>query len=571
MPPQYSKKLFGFLLAYSPNLVFVSILLGIISGLAYTFIIPLIIHAIKLLGEDDLEMLNSETLYILGFEVSNPKYAFTFFGLVMFILICRTISQVILQTVATKATKQLRTEIYKRISQLPIAELERIGSARLLAIITNDIPYIMAGAASFPGIMISSATIFGMLGFLIYLNVDVFLFIMGTIFVGIVSYRIPLYFGDKLYGKARRHFDNIHEGIHGLVHGAKELKLNKTKRESFMEEALDIHEENHSAYSIKGNVFVTLALNYGNLMSFVAIGIATFVLSNHYSVSVETLLAIVMAMLYITGPLSAILNNISPIMRGSVSLRKLNCVLSDMPIELEGGRRGPDKCDSLTFSGVKYAYKNSDNEIGFEVGPINLTLNRGEVSFIVGGNGSGKSTLGKLLTLHYLPSCGEITMGDTLVTDENREQCRQSISAIYSDFYLFTKLYGIEQQELDNLGQYYLEYLALDKKVTIDKDHFSTRSLSDGQKRRLALIVMYLEKRDIYLFDEWAADQDPQFREVFYTQIIPELKKSGKIVIVISHDDRYFYLADNIVEMEDGKLTQTKMNSPVPERLVRNI
>ncbi|SDM20561.1 putative ATP-binding cassette transporter [Franzmannia pantelleriensis] len=67
-------------------------------------------------------------------------------------------------------------------------------------------------------------------------------------------------------------------------------------------------------------------------------------------------------------------------------------------------------------------------------------------------------------------------------------------------------------------------------------------------------MVAYLEDRPFLVFDEWAADQDPLFKEVFYREVLPELKRMGKAVLVISHDDRYFPLADRLVRLESGKL-----------------
>jgi putative ATP-binding cassette transporter len=83
---------------------------------------------------------------------------------------------------------------------------------------------------------------------------------------------------------------------------------------------------------------------------------------------------------------------------------------------------------------------------------------------------------------------------------------------------------------------------------------FSNRALSTGQRKRLALVVAYLEDRPFYLFDEWAADQDPSFKAVFYEQLLPELRARGKAVIVITHDDRYFDLADRLLKLDNGQI-----------------
>ncbi|WJY14198.1 ATP-binding cassette domain-containing protein [Pectobacteriaceae bacterium CE90] len=175
------------------------------------------------------------------------------------------------------------------------------------------------------------------------------------------------------------------------------------------------------------------------------------------------------------------------------------------------------------------------------------------MTFIVGGNGSGKSTLGKIISQHYIPSQGEIYFGEQVITASNRSAARCLISAIYSDFYTFKKLYGQLSNDAPELTEHYLKYLQLDKAVEINANVISNTNLSDGQKRRLALLTSLLEDREIYLFDEWAADQDPRFKQFFYQEILPYLRDKGKVVITITHDDRYFSSADKIITMEDGK------------------
>jgi putative pyoverdin transport system ATP-binding/permease protein len=96
--------------------------------------------------------------------------------------------------------------------------------------------------------------------------------------------------------------------------------------------------------------------------------------------------------------------------------------------------------------------------------------------------------------------------------------------------------------------------LQLSHKVQVKDGSLSTTELSQGQRKRLALLTAYLDDRPIYLFDEWVADQDPFFREVFYQQILPELKKRDKAVLVISHDDRYFHLCDRLIKLDYGQI-----------------
>jgi putative pyoverdin transport system ATP-binding/permease protein len=193
-------------------------------------------------------------------------------------------------------------------------------------------------------------------------------------------------------------------------------------------------------------------------------------------------------------------------------------------------------------------------EMGFLLGPISLTLLPGQITFIVGGNGSGKSTLAKLITGLYPARTGSIYLDGVPITDENREWYRQHFSAIFSDFYLFDSYLGFNHSDLDQEVQSYLKQLQLDHKVQVRDGVLSTTNLSQGQRKRLALLTSYLEDRPVYLFDEWASDQDPHFRDLFYRQILVRLKELGKAVIVITHDDRYFNLADNIIKLDYGQV-----------------
>jgi len=240
-----------------------------------------------------------------------------------------------------------------------------------------------------------------------------------------------------------------------------------------------------------------------------------------------------------------------------ISYNKLNSIVGDLPDEgVSHHVSVVPEWKTIRLDKLCYQYSGHSGEPGFSIGPFDLNIQRGEITFIAGGNGSGKSTLSKLLTLHYRPSAGDIYFDSVKLSKDNIAEYRNIVSAIFTDFYLFRNLLMTIDKRVEGEVKYYLNRLKLNGKVKLDGDAFSTLALSDGQKKRLALLVAFIEDKQLYLFDEWAADQDPEFKGIFYNEILPALKKAGKAVVVITHDDRYFDLADKLVVMENGRIAK---------------
>jgi len=212
---------------------------------------------------------------------------------------------------------------------------------------------------------------------------------------------------------------------------------------------------------------------------------------------------------------------------------------------------------TISFHGVCFHYKDPDGKASFQVGPIDGEIRRGEVLFLVGGNGSGKTTLLKLFTALYLPTQGAMYLDDVEIGPANIQSYRNLFSAIFSDFYLFEKLHGLSAADPERINQL-LRLMEISDKTAFIEGRFTNIHLSTGQRKRLALVVSYLEEKPVYVFDEVAADQDPEFRRYFYEALLPELKNSGKTVVVVSHDDRYFHAGDRVLQMDYGKLTASR-------------
>lgn len=544
--------MFSTLSRRAPNKVFLSIFLGAFSGVIYSLLIPLLTSALQP-GDPHFESASGKPYYLFHLEIANAPVALLFGIACLLIVTFRSTSQITLTRVAMDAASELRVRLYDRIVRAPIPVLERVGSPRLVTTITTDVPRIIMGAQMLPELLMSMVTLIGMLGFLLLLNSHVFWFVLECIFFGAITYELPLLAGKRFLVRAAASADALQKSVDGLIQGIKELKLNDAKRHAYFEETLIATERSLLHAQKTGNTIMNVASTYGDMISFFAIGAITFVFVNYHSIASAELIGVIMALLYITAPISIILNMMPQISLAQVSFGRVSALLEELPDEGAMAPAAANKWESLRLKQVSYQHQATDDVPGFKVGPFDLEIRKGEIAFIVGGNGSGKSTLSKLMTLHYPALSGEIYFGDNLITRETINTYRQDVVAIYSDYYLFDRLHGkiVEQHEVDH----YLCALKLDKKVQYKDGKFSTLSLSDGQRRRMALVAAFIEDKELYLFDEWAADQDPNFKEAFYHEILPSLKARRKAVIVITHDDRYFHVADKVVTMADGAIT----------------
>jgi putative ATP-binding cassette transporter len=209
---------------------------------------------------------------------------------------------------------------------------------------------------------------------------------------------------------------------------------------------------------------------------------------------------------------------------------------------------------TIRFDGICFTYRDPDGNSTFQVGPIDGEVRRGEILLLVGGNGSGKTTFLKLFAALYRPAQGAIRVDDEEIGPANVQSYRNLFSAIFSDFHLFDKLHGLRDAVPERINEL-LRLMEISHKTAYEGGRFTNIHLSTGQRKRLALVVSYLEDKSVYIFDEVAADQDPQFRRYFYETMLAELKRAGKTIVVVSHDDRYFHVADRVLQMDYGKLT----------------
>ncbi|WP_277964330.1 cyclic peptide export ABC transporter [Pseudomonas sp. RIT-To-2] len=539
-PPKGALKELLILLRPFKFTVAVSIVLGMVGGLSITILLATI----------------NRTLHADGGLSQGVIWAFA--GLCLLALCSSILSDIGTNRVGQNIIAQLRKDLGERVLAAPIEQIERYRSHRLIPVLTHDVDTISDFAFAFAPLAISLTVTLGCLGYLAVLSWPIFLLMLVAIAIGTGAQYIARAKGIKGFLAARDAEDQLQKHYNAIAGGAKELRIHRQRRQSMFTRNIQGTADTIRDTQIRSiNTFV-IAKTFGSMLFFVVIVLALGLQTLWPSADKAVMSGFVLVLLYMKGPLEHLVGTLPIVSRAQIAFRRIaelaeqfsspepHLLLQDKPSALT-------QVNHLDLVDVRYAFPAVEGSAPFSLGPVNLRINRGDIVFIVGENGCGKTTLVKLLLGLYPPQEGEIRIDDQPVTARNRDDYRQLFTTIFSDYYLFDDPI-LGGQQLPHNAEHYLKRLEIAHKVSIRDGAFTTTDLSTGQRKRLALINAWLEERPVLVFDEWAADQDPTFRRVFYTELLPELKRMGKTIIVISHDDRYFDVADQLVRMERGRV-----------------
>jgi putative pyoverdin transport system ATP-binding/permease protein len=542
-------RLLLFLLRASWRIVLLAGVIGGLSGVSSVALVILILQTLRTPNESTFGMVQ------------------LFIALCTVVVVTRITSQVLLVRLSQNSISRLRVGLCRRILDAPLQHLEDIGTHRLLASLTGDVNVVARAMNGIPALGVNVVILICGTCYLGWLSPSLMLATVGFAMMGVASYRLSARRAKKFVVQAREAQDGMLKQIRSLIEGIKSLKMHHNRRRVFnqqVEQADALVRESQFVASC----LLDAAIVLGRLSFFVGIGLLLFAWPRFQTVDAATLTGYALTILYLMSPLEQMLAWLPVWSWAATSVDKIE----RLGLMLDQAKGEPTDLvplppwQLLRFQGVMHTYRREGQPEGFTLGPLDFSIRGGEILFIIGGNGSGKTTLGKLLTGLYWPDSGSICLDGQPLCHQTREGYRQLYSVVFDDAVVFDSLWGLEMPDLDQQAQEYLRQLELDKVVTVTDGMFSTTQLSRGQRKRLALLTAYLEDRPVYLFDEWAADQDPVFRRVFYLRLLPELKRRGKTVIAITHDDRYFASADRVIKLEEGKIVDAFRHELQPEQ-----
>ncbi|MGE6349672.1 multidrug ABC transporter permease/ATP-binding protein [Psychrobacter sp. NPDC078370] len=503
--------------------------------------------------------------------------------LVLLLLVTTFLSQYALTRLGHRFVYELRTKLVKQIIDTTVPQIDHLGSARLLASLSSDIQSITVAFVRMPELVQGIILSVGVGLYLGWLSLPLLFIVMFWIVMTIWISTILVKHVYTHLTELREINDALYQDYQSIIEGRKELALNQHRAEKLYTDDFLAHAKSYEKTVTKSDTFHLSAVNWSNIMMFASIGIV-FAVANYLDIPMGVATTFSLTILFMQSPLLHAVGAYPTLQTAQVALEKIQSLeLAEHQLSFATDTVAQD-WQSITLNNINYRYvgsshnsnapdtavnnngQNSDNSANSDsnqnptnniLKSVNLTLQRGDVVFLIGANGSGKSTLAKIITGIFTPTTGTVQVDGQSVNSENNADFRQLFSAIFSDQHLFKQLIGVQGHEPDaDLVSDWLHKLNLQEKVSVSDHKLSTDKLSQGQRKRLAMLIAVAEQKDILLLDEWAADQDPAFRRVFYQTLIPELKAMGKTLFIISHDDGYFEHADRLLLMKEGRLIE---------------
>jgi putative pyoverdin transport system ATP-binding/permease protein len=468
--------------------------------------------------------------------------------------------------------ERVRLRITDKIRRSELLFFERTGAAQFMTLLTKETQTISGTASMAINAATSGVMLLVAFGFIAYLSMPAFLLTLGAVGLAVVVYRISLKTVDPQLHATIQLEQGYFELISHLLDGFKELKTDVRKNRDLYDEHLRPLSARVAAMKVDtNNRFVTTTL-ITHAAFYALLGVIIFLLPQLGGAEAGLVVKIAAVILFIFGPLAEVVGVLPFIAKAGAAITAIETMEKTLDDEVGRGipvnfaqTPAPWLIREIEARDLVFSYPSENGNPGYTIGPLNVTITAGEVLFIRGGNGSGKSTLLKLLTGLYQPLSGGWWVNDRPLQATDYHRYRNMFSIIFTDFHLFDRLYGLSEIDVEKLSSL-LQSMDLAGKTSYYEGRFSNLHLSTGQRKRLSLVVALLEEKPLLVFDEWAADQDPTFRQHFYEIILPELKSQGRTVIAATHDDRYFHAADRVLKMEYGRF----VSEPVPGNRVLN-
>ncbi|MEL7222752.1 MAG: peptidase domain-containing ABC transporter, partial [Bacteroidota bacterium] len=420
---------------------------------------------------------------------------------------------------------------------------------------------------------LTSTTLFSILSLFNFLAFSVLLFfwnawVFSLFFIGTLLNLSWVYYFQvkqqeidyKSYDQYAEHQSKLIE----LVDGMQDIKLHnaeKSKRWSWERtQAALIRTE------MKGAVWSQFQRTGGDFINegknlLILFFVANAVLEG--SMTIGMLVAIMYVVAQLNSPIRQFIEFMKTFQDAQISLERMN------EIHAKAGEDDSNKINMLPETGdlnledVVFQYNGPNSPV--VLNGINLNIQKGKTTVIVGTSGSGKSTLLKLLLNIYQPVDGSVRLGEVLLDNLQHRFWREKCGAVLQDAYIFNdtiaRNIGLGDEVIDKKRllravkvaniQSFIETLPLGYSTKVGKDGLG---LSLGEQQRLLIARAVYKDPDYFFFDEATSALD-SFSEMLIMENLSETFPD-RTMLIVAHRLNTVRLADHIIVMESGEIVE---------------
>jgi cyclic peptide transporter len=534
-----------FFYRYNKTFSIVFILLTIVSGLLGGGVIAFINYHIEELGKENYQL---DVMQIV-----------IFVGLITLHLSVSWFVSAGVTRYSMKMIHNIRMQIIEKLKKIEYRAFEKVGDEHIFTILIRDTATISNSSSGFVYFFSSIVTIVFCLGYMLWLFPMGFLLTMVVLAIGMGVYLLNQKKIIKKLTEARELEAVFYKQVEDFVKGFKEIKISKEKKNDIFNNYIYRTSDKVMTLNITSLIGFLNNSIIGQGFFYVLMGFILFYFPMNSNGGVEKVITYLFLIIYMLGPISRIAEMVPTMSFVKIAIKQLRrlefdilSIKNEFDFE-EAAAEKPFQFKEIRFEEVYFTYDNEREEEQFTLGPINISIESGKTHLIFGENGGGKSTFMKVFSGLYKPNSGNIYIDDHRLDYDEYDYYRNQFCAVYSEFYLFDTLYGLKNID-ENRLETWLRKMKIFDKVSLEGDKLSTINLSSGQRKRLALVIALMENKPIMILDEWAAEQDPDFKKIFYHEILPELGSDNRTVVLISHDDKYFDCSERIFRISNAEL-----------------
>ena len=474
--------------------------------------------------------------------------------------------QFIMADVTQKTSKRLRSDINKKINQLPLSYFDTTTRGDILSRITNDVDTISQTLSSTIANLVNAITLFiGVIIMMFVVNWELALVTIASSIIGFILVFFILTFSQKYFNKRQKNLGDMNghiEEIYSNHHVVKSYNGESKAIEQFDVINKELYRNNYKSQFLSG--LMQPIMNFSGNLSYASIFIVGvfLILNGNSNVGFGTIISFTIYARLFSQPLSTFAQSLTSIQQASAASRRVFEMLEAPNLEDESkkNKKLEEVKGDVEFKNVQFGY-HKDNLI---IKNFSIELKRGQKVAIVGPTGAGKTTIVNLLMRFYEVTSGDILIDGVSIQEMKREEVHNLFDMILQDTWLFhgsvreNLVYNKENVTNETLDmackavglQHFIQTLPNGYDTILD----DSINISEGQKQQLTIARAMIKDAPLLILDEATSSVDTR-TEIVIQNAMDQLTV-GRTSFVIAHRLSTIKNADIILVMNKGDIIE---------------